>query len=424
MRARSAMLPMLAVGLLMAATAATRATSSSVQLLEVRTRQQAGRLAVVLEASAPMAYTSSQPDPFTVVLDLRHVSTAATVNKLSREGAGPVSGVRFEQTTAADGVTVARVFVGLVEPGKATVQSARNEIAIEFPEAAAPTVAREERGGAAPTAPNTTVTAAPAASGGATATELVSVVSEKVDGRSRVRLRGNGVLVPRTVEETRDLPARLVIDLPGVTPKVPSLMAVGGIDLAKIRVATNSSAPLVTRVVLDLNRRVPFSVDSSGRELVIDLGEVPPATRHEPAPLPAAAPLVASKPADAPAPVQVTSTAALMVTPEEPSTTAALGTSGRIAESPIVPATPEPARPAPISRGDVAAGAVEPSGRRHDAAGCRREGRRTWARRPHCRRRGTTPASSSPGTRSASTSKASTCGRSFAPSPRSRDSTS
>jgi type IV pilus assembly protein PilQ len=324
MRARSAMLPVMAAGLLLAATAAPRATSSSVQLLEVKTRQQAGRVAVVLEASAPMAYTSSQPDPFTVVVDLRHVSTSATVNRLARAGTGPVSGVRVEQATAADGAAVARVLVGLAEPARAAVQSARNEIAIEFPDV--PPAASGTTEPAAGPAP------APAASPGTgVATELVSVISERVEGRARVRLRGNGALSPTSIEEARDLPPRLVIDLPGVLPKVPAVLPVGGTDLKRIRVAANSQTPLVTRVVLDLTRRLPYRVDGDGgREIVIELGDAP-----------AAAAATGDGPADATAPTPTLAAADAPAAPAPP---------------PAAPAV-DPA-PAPAVRAPLAAPAV------------------------------------------------------------------
>ena len=334
MRARSAMLPVLAAGLLLAVSAAPRATSSAVQLLEVRTRQQAGRVAVVLEASAPVAYTSSQPDPFTVVLDLRHVVTSATVNRLAREGAGPVSSVRLEQATAADGADVARVFVGLAAPARAAVQSARNEIAIEFPDAEAPSAAPGAR------------TAVPPAGGAAT--ELVSVVSEKVDGRARVRLRGNGALTPKSIEEARDLPPRLVIDLPGVAARVPSVLPVGGTDLARIRIAANSREPLVTRVVLDLTRKVPYRVERDGQEIVIDLGDAPNVAAAPAAPASPAAP-VAVPPAAAPA-VPEPAVAALPAAPapvaEAPMAHAAVTPAPEIV--PVRDPEPAPAAPAVV----------------------------------------------------------------------------
>jgi type IV pilus assembly protein PilQ len=340
MRARSAMLPVVAVGLLMAGSAALRATSSAVQLVEVRSRLDAGRHAVVLEASAPVAYTSSQPDPFTVIVDLRHVSTATTVNRLASTGAGPVTGVSLETATAADGAGVARVRLGLAQPAAARVQSDRNQISIEFPEVPPAEVAP-------PTAssPPAASTVATAASPGA-ATQLVSVVSEKVDGHVRVRLRGNGTLTPRGVEEARDLPPRLVIDLPGVSSRVPAVLPVGGADLARIRVATNSQSPLVTRVVLDLTQRLPYRLDRQGdRELVIDLGEAttPAAAATAPVSAPAVTTAVeraAVAPEPAIVPDRDPATAATDAAPADPIAT---GSSGAAAPTPVATAPVTPA---------------------------------------------------------------------------------
>lgn len=280
MRARHSMRAVVAaVGLLLAASGASGATPSPVQLLEVRPGREAGAPAVLLEASAPVAYTSSQPDPFTVVLDLRHARASGAVNRFAATGGGAIAAVSIEQAEAADGAGIARVRVGLAEPALAKVRSHRNTILVEFPDLA----------GASAN------TAAPAATAGP-ATELVGVHSDRADGRVRVRLRGNGRLAPK-VHEAVDLPPRLVVDLPGVRPKVAAVHAVGGAELSRIRVATNSTDPLVTRVVFDLKKKVKWEVSDGAEEVVLLLGE--PA---------AAAPIerasVTDVPAPAPAPVR------------------------------------------------------------------------------------------------------------------------
>nr|MCU0255956.1 AMIN domain-containing protein [Vicinamibacterales bacterium] len=290
MRARPSMRAVVAVvGLWLASVSAAGATSSPVQLLEVRPGQDAGSPAVLLEASAPVAFTSAQPDPFTVVLDLRHARADGTVNRFIARKGGAVAAVSLEQTQAADGVEVARVRVGLAEPAMARVRSHRNTILVEFPDL-------DEPG----------ATAGAAATAGL-ATELVSVVSDRSDGRARVRLRGNGRLAPQ-VHEAADLPPRIVVDLPGVRPRVPAVQAVGSRDLSRIRVATNSTSPLVTRVVLDLTRQVRYEVADSPDEVVLLLGEPVAVARTEapaPEPAPAPAPVPVPEPAPAPAPAPV-----------------------------------------------------------------------------------------------------------------------
>lgn len=296
MRARPSMRAVVAgASLWLAGLAVAGATSSPVQLLEVRPGREAGHPAVLLEASAPVAYTSAQPDPFTVVLDLRHARAEGAVNRFAPIAGDPVTAVSLEQTQAADGTAVARVRLGLAEPALARVRSERNTILVEFP-----TLGADQAPAAAPP-----VVATP----GAPATELVSVATERLQGRSIVRLRGNGRLAPK-VQEAADLPPRIVVDLAGVRPRVAAVHAVGDRDLSRIRVATNSTSPLITRVVLDLTRKVPFDVRGDGNEVVLELGApaspeaVPTAAVVDPAPvpdpMPAPLPVPEAAPAEAP----------------------------------------------------------------------------------------------------------------------------
>jgi type IV pilus assembly protein PilQ len=177
-------------------------------------------------------------------------------------------------------------------------------------------------------------------------------VSEKVDGRSRVRLRGNGSLAPRSIEEARDQPPRLVIDLPGVSPRVPAVVPVGGSDLSRIRVATNSTSPLVTRVVLDLTQRVPFRMERDGDlEVVIDLGVAPEAAATT-APAPSAAEPVVERAAVMPeAPLVQDRDITTAIASSSPAPAAATGSSGAAspAASASAPVTPSVAKPLPAA---------------------------------------------------------------------------
>jgi type IV pilus assembly protein PilQ len=365
MRARSAMLPLVVAGLTVAGATTARATSS-VQLLEVRSALDTGRLAVVLEASAPVAYTSSQPDPFTVVVDLRHASTATTVNRLAGGGAGPVDVVGLEQATAPDGASLARVRLGLTAPAVARVRSARNAIYVEFPDAPAPPSRPIEPGAAR---------YAEAASG--SPTELTSVVAERADGVSRVRIRANGPLEPRPVTEAKDLPPRLVIDLPGVSSKVPAVVPVGKGELARVRVGTNSASPLVTRVVLDLDKMVPYRLEKVGdRELVIEVG-APAVVATSSAPVAAPRPAAPAPPAPAMKDAEPVQRATIVpepqVIPEPPAVTATSGTAAPPAgNAPAVAAAPAPA-PANPPAGSTAAALASALARANQSAPASRQ---------------------------------------------------
>jgi type IV pilus secretin PilQ/predicted competence protein len=104
------------------------------------------------------------------------------------------------------------------------------------------------------------------------ATELTGVeVGRNADGVT-VTLRGNGKLAYGTLQEADRPPLRLVVDFPGVRPNVPPATPGQG-PLRRVRVALNNPNPLVTRVVLDLDVKVTYSVKASadGREVTVVL---------------------------------------------------------------------------------------------------------------------------------------------------------
>lgn len=335
MLARSAIRPLVAfVGVALATGTPTRAAAPVAQVIEVRSRIEAHRPSVVIEASAPVSYAATQPDPLTVLVDLRHARADAAVTRLAPLGA-PVADVAFESTTASDGADVARVRVRLAEPRVARVRSANREVIVDFDPATTDPVDVAGTAEAAVTTPT------------GVATALLSVVSETVDGRARIRLRGNGRLVPKSVEDAADPPPRVVIDLPGVVSKVPATLSVNKLGVSRVRVAVNSREPLVTRVVLDLTRKLAYDVTPVGdSELVVTVGEkldapvpAPAATptpveaRETPAPVAAAPTAPAPMPA-APAPAAPAPTAA----PSSPS-----GLVANIAPEPVTPAAPQAA---------------------------------------------------------------------------------
>ena len=86
--------------------------------------------AVVIEATEPVAYAVSKPDPLTLFVDMRNVSVAEAANRVVRSG--NVAAVALEQTSAVDGREVARVRVSLVRPVDHKVRSARNTIRVEL----------------------------------------------------------------------------------------------------------------------------------------------------------------------------------------------------------------------------------------------------------------------------------------------------
>jgi type IV pilus assembly protein PilQ len=228
---------------------------------------------LLIEASEPVAYLTSQPDPLTVLVDLRNVNVAGLNGKPAAALLAPVSAVGVESAIAPDGAPVARVRVRLDRAAKHRVRSSRNTILVELDRSAAsslaaamPTIAP------VPPAIKPAAEPAPARAAGvekrATATQLRAVRFAKSDDGFSVTLAGNGPLLAATVEDAKDLPPRVLLDFRGVASgSAPAVTNIKNDDVDRIRVATNSHSPLVTRVVIDLARKLPYTVEQIGEDL-------------------------------------------------------------------------------------------------------------------------------------------------------------
>ena len=247
---------------------------------------------LLIEATEPVAYSVSRPDPLKLVVDMRNVSVSDARNDVTRQGA--IAGVRFEQATASDGKSVGRVHVDLARPAEHAVRSMRNTIRVELtarnaavippaqaatprqpptPQTTAPAAApAKPTAQTAPTAPAKTAettpakTAAPAAAkpSATTATTLDRVQSKKSPATTTITLSGNGRLAPSNVVESKDRPRRLVIDFPNVASKAPTQTAIDSALVSRVRVGLNSSQPLVTRVVMEIANDTRYRVERSG----------------------------------------------------------------------------------------------------------------------------------------------------------------
>jgi type IV pilus assembly protein PilQ len=258
-------------GATVAGSVSAQATAGETRLQGIRPDASGGRFALVLEASAPIAWAAHQPDPLTVLVDMKDVVSAAAQPAVW--DSTPVSRVDIGETSSADGELLTRVRLALSAPAMPVVRAERNTIRVEFDEMPA----AAGQGGA--------IVAPPPAS------RLVAVSTSEAGDRTTVTIRGNGRLVPRTVEEAADLPPRVLVDFPGVEPGVPAVTPVDSSTVARVRVALNSATPLVTRLVVDLKRRAPFVVERQDDTLRLIVYETaPPAGTTPPAGLLTSAP--------------------------------------------------------------------------------------------------------------------------------------
>ncbi|NOT24922.1 MAG: type IV pilus secretin PilQ [Acidobacteria bacterium] len=91
-----------------------------------------GRSGVIsIEASDPVAYVASQPNPRQFVVELRDVVAIGFADNFKTDPRHPFTAVDVETSYAADGARVARVRMSLDQPLRPRVRSSRNVIFVE-----------------------------------------------------------------------------------------------------------------------------------------------------------------------------------------------------------------------------------------------------------------------------------------------------
>ncbi len=217
-----------------------------------------GRAGVIsIEASDPVAYIASYPDPRLFVIELRDIESLGFVDNFKPDPRHPFVAVEVEPGQAVDGARVARVRIQLAQPMRPRVRSSRNVIYVE-----ADRLDRPESGAGA------TVAAGPSSA-------IHDVRVARRGTATAVTLYGTGRLVASGVEESKEGPPRLVIDLPNVTSALPGTVPVGVGPVEAVHLGLNADSPLVTRVVMDLTRKAPYRLETSadGNNLTVIFDE-------------------------------------------------------------------------------------------------------------------------------------------------------
>jgi type IV pilus secretin PilQ/predicted competence protein len=131
MRAVALSLLVTTAGTLVKASGPAAAPPSSVRLTAISARIHARGAALVIEASEPVAYTATRPDPLTVLLDFRNVAASDVANSVVASAKSPIAGVSIEAAESL-GRPASRVRVALAQPVSHRVRSDRNTVVIEF----------------------------------------------------------------------------------------------------------------------------------------------------------------------------------------------------------------------------------------------------------------------------------------------------
>ena len=357
---------------------ASTSPAASALITQAAVNQDSDGARLVLSSNAPLLYTSYEPRPDLLIVDLRDASVAPGFQAPAAPG-GLVESIKFEELDEL-GRRITRLSIAHEPDSKPDVRSVGQGLAIAFngpasavaaseeapapaatssaAEAPAPAVAQVSSTPLAPPSPAATADkAAPVsmAARGETAHALETVQADSSDGRVSITLVGDGWFSPKDFVLAN--PPRLVIDLPGVKNEVRQrAIAVKGDVVSRVRVSQFQTSPeMVTRVVIDLSKPVGYAIAPDGERLAILVGEGVSAAE-----MPAAAPEpVAAVPAPAPhaeTPAASTTTIAEAPAATTPAEPAAIEpepavTQVAYAEPPPAPAPahvePAPAQPAP-----------------------------------------------------------------------------
>jgi len=126
----------LAVALAGGYVAATRAesraaTTNVVRLKTISSRVTSTGTSLVIEASEPVPYVATRPDPLTLYIDFRNVAADGFTNVVAAATKGPIEGVAIEPADPI-GEGSPRVRVRLSQPVAHHVRAERNMVVIDF----------------------------------------------------------------------------------------------------------------------------------------------------------------------------------------------------------------------------------------------------------------------------------------------------
>ncbi|MFN7984549.1 MAG: secretin and TonB N-terminal domain-containing protein [Vicinamibacterales bacterium] len=120
--------------------AGTAANYPTAKLTTISARGDGRGATLVIEASEPVPYVATRPDPLTVLIDFRNVEPGAVASSLGAKPNGPITSVAVEAAESM-GSPVSRVRVALAQPVAHHVRAERNRVLVDFDKTAAPQAA-------------------------------------------------------------------------------------------------------------------------------------------------------------------------------------------------------------------------------------------------------------------------------------------
>jgi type IV pilus assembly protein PilQ len=103
----------------------------SVRLTTISAKVSGKGASLVIEASEPVSYVASRPDPLTLLLDFRNVGAEGVANSVAANARSPIASVVIEAAESL-GAPASRVRIALAQPVTHRVRSDRNTVVIDF----------------------------------------------------------------------------------------------------------------------------------------------------------------------------------------------------------------------------------------------------------------------------------------------------
>jgi len=104
---------------------------STARLKTISARVSKKGASLVIEASEPVAYSATRPDPLTLLLDFRNVAADDVANSVVADPRSPIAYVSIEAAETM-GTPASRVRIALAQPVAHHVRSDRNTLVIDF----------------------------------------------------------------------------------------------------------------------------------------------------------------------------------------------------------------------------------------------------------------------------------------------------
>ena len=238
-------------------TEGTRGTVATLKKVSSTLDARTGVL--TLEASAPVPYVASQVDARTTLVEMRDVVASGSAEKVRIDQRHPVDSVKVDNAVGSDGVAVARVRITFRQPIRPRIRSSRNVILVEADRVDGTVIGPKlEAAGFSPTIREVRITQR----GTATA----------------VTLHGTAPLVASSIQEPKEGPRRIVVNLPDANSAVASTSSLRGGPVERLRIGMSPTAPYGTQVTMELSRAASYRLEPSagGNDLSVVFDEQAP----------------------------------------------------------------------------------------------------------------------------------------------------